>query len=84
MSTPAESEIYQKVTGVVADILKVDAAQITPQSTFTNDLGADSLDTVTLLMALEDEFDQQISDEEAEGLTSIAATVDFIQKKMQS
>ena len=61
-----EQTIKQKVIAIVAEKLKVKEDEITPEKSFTRDLGADSLDTVELVMELEDEFDTSIPDEEAE------------------
>ena len=61
-----EAEIFEKVKKIVTEQLSVDASNVTPQANFANDLGADSLDTVELVMALEEEFDIEIPDEAAE------------------
>ena len=60
------SEIATKVTSIITDKLGVEESQVVPEASFTNDLGADSLDTVELIMELEKEFDLSIPDEEAE------------------
>jgi acyl carrier protein len=70
------ADIFAKVQTVVADKLDVDAVKITPEASFTNDLGADSLDVVELVMALEEEFDVEIPDEEAEKLQTVQSVVD--------
>ncbi|MBD3419278.1 MAG: acyl carrier protein [Chitinivibrionales bacterium] len=75
---PPREEILRRIRKVVLDILSTDEAKLSNSSRFQDDLGADSLDMVTMLMALEDEFGRQISDEEAEQLTTIDATADFI------
>ncbi|MFW5960668.1 MAG: acyl carrier protein [Chitinivibrionales bacterium] len=72
-------DIYSRVTRVVAEVLCVEPEEISEGCLIKEDLGADSLDQVTLLMALEDAFDREISDEEAEGLKTVKDTVDFIQ-----
>ena len=64
------------------DQLSVEADTINPQSNFANDLGADSLDTVELVMALEEEFDIEIPDEAAEKITTVQEAVDYINKKV--
>jgi acyl carrier protein len=74
-------EIFEKVRGIVAEQLSVDAAEVKPESNFQNDLGADSLDTVELVMALEEAFDIEIPDEDAEGITTVGAAVQYIQEK---
>ncbi|MCJ8345581.1 acyl carrier protein [bacterium] len=76
------SDIYEKVKGIVVDQLGVNADAITPEATFIDDLGADSLDTVELIMALEEEFDVEIPDDSAETITTVKAAVDFIEKNL--
>ena len=63
---------------IVAEQLGVNDADIKPESTFVDDLGADSLDTVELVMALEEEFECEIPDEEAEKITSVQQAIDYI------
>ncbi len=70
--------IFEKVQEKVAEQLGVDADEVTLESSFIDDLGADSLDIVELLMALEEEFDIEIPDEEAEKLASVGDVVDYI------
>lgn len=79
---PSTEEIEEKVVSIVAEQLSVDKAEISRQTSFVNDLGADSLDTVELVMELEDEFDMNIPDEEAEKLQTVGAAVEFIQKML--
>ncbi|TGG77889.1 MAG: acyl carrier protein [Aphanocapsa feldmannii 277cV] len=74
-------EILEKVRGIVADQLSVELADVKPESTFQNDLGADSLDTVELVMALEEAFDIEIPDEAAEGITTVGDAVNYIEEK---
>ncbi|MCO4781982.1 MAG: acyl carrier protein [Candidatus Cloacimonetes bacterium] len=76
------SDIYEKVKGIVVDQLGVNADAITPEATFIDDLGADSLDTVELIMALEEEFDVEIPDDSAETITTVKAAVDFIEQHL--
>lgn len=78
----SQTEIFEKVKKIVADQLSVEADTITPQSNFANDLGADSLDTVELVMALEEEFDIEIPDESAEKITTVQEAVDYINDKV--
>ena len=75
------SEIAEKVKSIIIDKLGVEESEVTPEASFTNDLGADSLDTVELIMALEEEFDLEIPDEDAEGLTTVKAVIDYIEDK---
>jgi acyl carrier protein len=72
------SDILQQVIEVVTEQLGVDAAQVKPESHFIEDLGADSLDTVELLMALEEKFECEIDEASAEKLTRVQDIVDFI------
>lgn len=65
----------------MAEQLSVDVAEVKPESSFQNDLGADSLDTVELVMALEEAFDIEIPDEAAEGIATVQDAVDFIASK---
>jgi len=70
--------VEQRVKKIVAEQLGVNEGDIKPESTFVDDLGADSLDTVELVMALEEEFECEIPDEEAEKITSVQQAVDYI------
>ena len=72
-----ETEIAGKVVGVLQEVLKVAPERITPVCRIREDLGADSLDVMTLLMALEDAFDRTISDEDAAKLVTVADVVAF-------
>ena len=74
------SEIATKVKAIIVDKLGVDEKDVTLVASFTNDLGADSLDTVELIMELEKEFDVQIPDEEAEKIVTVGDAVAFIEK----
>ena len=74
------SSTFDKISEVVADKLGVEAAKITPEAKFVEDLGADSLDTVELIMQLEDEFNIEIPDEEAEKLTTVGSVAEYIEK----
>jgi acyl carrier protein len=78
-----KEEILAKVKSVVSEKLNVGEDQVTTDAKFVEDLGADSLDQVELIMALEDEFDLKIPEEEAEQLSTIGAAVDFILTKTQ-
>jgi acyl carrier protein len=70
--------VEQRVIKIVAEQLGVNEADVKNESTFVDDLGADSLDTVELVMALEEEFECEIPDEEAEKITSVQQAVDYI------
>ena len=69
-----------KVKEVIVDKLGVDEDSIKPEAHFVNDLGADSLDTVELIMELEEEFGIEIPDDDAENITTVGAAVDYIEK----
>jgi acyl carrier protein len=71
--------VEERVKNIVADQLGVELKDIRPESSFIDDLGADSLDTVELVMALEEEFGMEIPDEDAEKIRTIQQTVDYIQ-----
>ncbi len=70
--------VEEKVRGIVAKQLGLGEDEVTNESSFTDDLGADSLDTVELVMSLEEEFDIEISDDEAENILTVQAAVDHI------
>lgn len=74
MSTTAE-----RVTKLVCEQLGVKEEEVTPEASFVEDLGADSLDTVELVMALEEEFETEIPDEEAEKITTVKEAIDYIE-----
>jgi acyl carrier protein len=73
-------DIEAKVKAIVAEQLGVDQAEITRETSFVNDLNADSLDTVELVMEFEDEFGMSIPDEEAEKIQTIGQAIDYIEK----
>ena len=74
------SDTFDRVKNVIVDQLSVEEAEVTPEANFTTDLGADSLDTVELVMAFEEEFGVEIPDEEAEKIIKVQDAVSFIQK----
>ncbi len=73
------SDVLNKVVDIVCAQLSVDKADVNPESAFVEDLGADSLDTVELVMAFEEEFDVEIPDDEAEKITTIQSAVEWIE-----
>ena len=81
VSTVMSDDILGKVQKIVSEQLGVDEAEVKPEANFANDLGADSLDTVELVMALEEEFDIEIPDESAESISTVQSAVDFIKEK---
>ena len=74
------SEVLDIVVEIVCNQLTVNKEDVTPDSSFVEDLGADSLDTVELVMAFEEEFGLEIPDDEAENITTIKSAVDWIEK----
>ena len=74
------SEIATKVVSIITDKLGVEESQVVPEASFTNDLGADSLDTVELIMELEKEFDLSIPDEEAEKIVTVGDAIKYIEE----
>ena len=75
------SEVQDQVKKIVVDHLGIDEAKVTPEAKFIDDLGADSLDTVELVMAFEEEFGSEISDSEAEKILTVGDAVKFIEGK---
>jgi acyl carrier protein len=73
------SEISEKVVQIIIDKLGVDGSEVTNEASFTNDLGADSLDTVELIMEFEKEFDVSIPDEQAENIQTVGQAVDYLE-----
>ncbi|MCH7877768.1 MAG: acyl carrier protein [candidate division Zixibacteria bacterium] len=80
----SDSNIEQEVKNIIIEQLGVDAAQVTPEAKFVDDLGADSLDTVELVMALEEKFSLEIPDEEAEKIASVGNAIDYIKERTQA
>ncbi len=76
--------IEQRVKKIVAEQLGVNEADVKNESSFVNDLGADSLDTVELVMALEEEFETEIPDEDAEKITTVQQATDYIQSHQKA
>ena len=77
----SQEAILEKVRSIVAEQLSVESNEVKPDSNFQNDLGADSLDTVELVMALEEAFDIEIPDEAAEGIATVGDAVKYIEDK---
>jgi len=75
-------DISSRVKAIIVEELEVEESKVTPNAHFINDLGADSLDTVELIMKFEEEFDIDIADEDAEKLTTVQSAVDFIQSTL--
>ena len=73
------SEIEERVTAIIVDKLGVNASEVKPEATFAQDLGADSLDTVELIMELEKEFGITIPDDKAEGITTVGDAISYIE-----
>ena len=74
------SSIAERVTKIIVDKLGVDESEVTPEASFTNDLGADSLDTVELIMEFEKEFDLSIPDEQAENIHTVGHAIEYLEK----
>ena len=75
-------EIQKKLKDIVVDRLNVEEAQIKPEASFVEDLGADSLDIVELIMGIEEEFDIEIPDEDAEKLTTVGEAMNYVKAKL--
>jgi acyl carrier protein len=75
------AEVLERVTKIIVDRLGVDEAQVALEASFKDDLGADSLDVVELVMELEDEFDMEISDDDAEKIATVGDAVNYINSK---
>ena len=73
--------LEDKVKDIIVEQLGVNAEQVTPEASFIEDLGADSLDTVELVMAFEEEFGAEIPDEDAEKLTTVGAVINYLKEK---
>jgi acyl carrier protein len=77
------AEIEARVKAIIVDKLGVDESEVTPTASFTNDLGADSLDTVELIMELEKEFGMSIPDDQAEKISTVKDAVDYISNNVK-
>lgn len=80
---PSVAEIEEKVIQIVSEQMSVDKGEIARSTSFVNDLNADSLDTVELVMELEDEFDMTIPDDDAETLKTVGEAIEYIQKHLE-
>lgn len=79
----SQDDIFETVKGIVVEQLSIDdPTQVKPEANFANDLGADSLDVVELVMALEEEFEIEIPDEAAEKIQTVQAAVDYIKEQV--
>lgn len=78
------SNIEQRVIKITVEQLGVNEEEVKPEASFVDDLGADSLDTVELVMALEEEFDTEIPDEDAEKITTVQAAIDYVLANIDS
>ena len=77
-----DSKVDEKVKKIIAENLGVEEDEITPEAKFVDDLGADSLDTVELVMAFEEAFDIEIPDEDAEKILTVGKAIDYIKEKV--
>jgi acyl carrier protein len=77
------SDIAGKVKAIIVDKLGVDESEVTPEASFTNDLGADSLDTVELIMEFEKEFDMAIPDDQAEKISTVGEAIKYIEDNIK-
>jgi len=75
-------ETYERIKGIIVELLGVDAAKVTPEARFREELEADSLDLVELIMAFEEEFGGEISDEDAQRITTVGQAVEYISTRM--
>jgi len=78
----SEQNVEEKVKAIIAERLRADMDKIKPDANFINDLGADSLDQVELVMALEDEFGLEIADDEAQKLDTVGKAIDYVKSKV--
>ena len=78
------SKISERVTKIIIDKLGVEASEVTTEASFTNDLGADSLDTVELIMEFEKEFDLSIPDEQAENIQTVGQAVSYLESQVEA
>ena len=77
------SDIESRVKAIIVDKLGVDESEVTPESSFTNDLGADSLDTVELIMEFEKEFNLAIPDDQAETISTVGDAIKYVEENVE-
>lgn len=77
----SNEEIAERIKSIIVEQLGVSMEEVTPQASFIEDLGADSLDIVELIMALEEEYDMEIPDEDAEKLQTVSSVINYVQSK---
>ncbi|HQK37650.1 MAG TPA: acyl carrier protein [Bacteroidales bacterium] len=77
------SDIASRVKSIIVDKLGVDESEVTPEASFTNDLGADSLDTIELIMEFEKEFNLSIPDDAAEGISTVGEAIKYIEENVK-
>ncbi len=76
------SDVFDRVKNIIVEILATEPDKVIPEASFRDDLKADSLDLVELIMAFEDEFGGRISDDDARSITTVQAAVDYVEKRM--
>ena len=79
-----DTDVAQRVKAIIEEQLMVDGEEITEEASFVDDLGADSLDTVEMIMEIEDEFGIEIPDEDAEKMSTVGAAIEYVKQKMAS
>jgi acyl carrier protein len=79
----AEGSTFERIQGIIAELLGVDKSKVTMEARFREDLEADSLDLVELIMAFEEEFGAEISDEDAQTITTVGGAVTYIEERMK-
>jgi len=79
-----DTDVAQRVKAIIEEQLMVDGEEITEDASFVDDLGADSLDTVEMIMEIEDEFGIEIPDEDAEKMGTVGAAIEYVKRKMAS
>ncbi len=77
------SDVFDRVKKIIVEILAAEPDKVTPEASFRDDLKADSLDLVELIMAFEDEFGGRISDDDARSITTVQAAVDYVENRME-